>query len=119
MEREGVDGCFWDRHEDARAWRPGNEIHESWWGRLVVKGIYWIGGFGDRAYIGWIPVTEWEGVTEEEVEKARLVGEEGYKAPYRGEYEKGRDMRRIIVIHRLISYMDWSDVTVGGGCYGC
>ncbi|KAL6721899.1 hypothetical protein ACLMJK_001004 [Lecanora helva] len=75
-----VKDCFLARHPDAEAWLPGNKIHESWWGRLVVQDVYWIGGFGDRAYIGWIPSSEWDGVTEKEVEAARLVGEEGYEA---------------------------------------
>ena len=75
VEKYNVSGCFSERHSDAKAWMPGNPIHESWWGRLVVEEIYWIGGFGDRAYIGWIPVEEWRGVTDQEVEDCRLVGE--------------------------------------------
>ena len=43
----------------------------------MVEQVYWIGGFGDRAYIGWIPVDEWRVVTMGEVEGCRLVGEEG------------------------------------------
>lgn len=78
VQERGIDRCFLDRHPDAVAWRPGNAIHESWWARLVVEQVYWIGGFGDRAYIGWIPVAEWRGITQEEVENARLVGEPGY-----------------------------------------
>ncbi|MCJ1283156.1 hypothetical protein MMC26_002483 [Xylographa opegraphella] len=67
--------CFLKRHPDAQAWTPGNEIHLSYWARVVVEQVYWIGGFGDRAYIGWIPVEEWRGVTQREVDEARLVGE--------------------------------------------
>ena len=74
----GIEACFLDRHPDAEAWLPGNKIHQSWWGRLVVREVYWIGGFGDRAYIGWIPEEEWSSVSEDEVLKARLVGEDGY-----------------------------------------
>ena len=74
-----IDRCFFQRHPEAVAWKPGNAIHQSWWARLVVEEVYWIGGFGDRAFIGWIPIEEWRGVTQEEVEKARLVGEEGYR----------------------------------------
>lgn len=48
----GVWVCFLQRHPDAEAWFPGNKIHESEWVRLVVRDVYWIGGFGDRAYIG-------------------------------------------------------------------
>ncbi|KAI9867185.1 MAG: hypothetical protein M1813_009463 [Trichoglossum hirsutum] len=77
--RELADGavqeCFVGVHGDARAWTPGNRIHKSEWVRLVVDAVYWVGGFGDRAYIGWIPVEEWRGVTVEEISRARLPGE--------------------------------------------
>ena len=67
--------CFVAQHPDARYWLPGNRIHASEWVRLVVTDVYWIGGFGDRAYIGWIPVGEWRNVTRAEWEEARLPGE--------------------------------------------
>ncbi|KAI4146576.1 MAG: hypothetical protein L6R39_003409 [Caloplaca ligustica] len=79
VQKYAMDACFLARHPDAVAWTPGNAIHESWWARLVVEQVYWIGGFGDRAYIGWIPIMDWRNVTNEEVENARLVGEHGYK----------------------------------------
>ncbi|KAL8716153.1 MAG: hypothetical protein Q9220_000058 [cf. Caloplaca sp. 1 TL-2023] len=79
IAHHGIDTCFFKRHPDAVAWRPGNAIHESWWARLVVEEVYWIGGFGDRAYIGWIPVQDWHGVTQEEVDSMRLVGEPGHQ----------------------------------------
>lgn len=34
-----------------------------------------MGGFGDRNYIGWIPVEEWRGVSKGEWESVRLPGE--------------------------------------------
>ncbi|KAF2155628.1 hypothetical protein K461DRAFT_274641 [Myriangium duriaei CBS 260.36] len=67
--------CFLKSHPDAIAWLPGNRIHESHWVRLVVDEVYWIGGFGDRAYIGWIPTDTWTNVTEEEIGGIRLPGE--------------------------------------------
>lgn len=79
IEADNVRECFLRAHPDAEAWTPGNEIHVSYWAKLVVEEIYWIGGFGDRAYIGWIPVDEWRGVTEHQVRNARLVGEKGWK----------------------------------------
>jgi hypothetical protein len=75
VKDQNVAACFVKHHPDAAAWLPGNRIHESKWVRLVVKEIYWIGGFGDRAYIGWIPAEEWQSVTQEEIEKCRLPGE--------------------------------------------
>jgi hypothetical protein len=72
--------CFTGVHPDAKYWLPGNRIHTSEWVRLVVQELYWIGGFGDRAYIGWIPVEEWRNVTKEEWQDVRLPGEKkGWK----------------------------------------
>jgi hypothetical protein len=72
--------CFTGIHRDAKYWLPGNPVHTSEWVRLVVQDVYWIGGFGDRAYIGWIPVEEWQNVTTEEWESVRLPGEKkGWK----------------------------------------
>ncbi|KAL2161255.1 hypothetical protein VTH06DRAFT_8475 [Thermothelomyces fergusii] len=72
--------CFVKAHPDARYWLPGNRIHEAHFVRLVVERVYWVGGFGDRAYIGWIPVEEWRNVTREEWQKVRLPGEKkGWK----------------------------------------
>lgn len=45
-----------------------------------MQDIYWVGGFGDRAYIGWIDASDWNNVTEEEWEDVRLAGEKkGWK----------------------------------------
>ncbi|KAI0415752.1 pyridoxamine 5'-phosphate oxidase-domain-containing protein [Xylaria grammica] len=72
--------CFVKKHPDAKYWLPGNRIHESEFVRLVVQQVYWVGGFGDRAYIGWIPVEEWNSVTREEWENVSLPGEKkGWK----------------------------------------
>lgn len=75
IEDNEIEACFLARHPDATIWTPGNDIHESWWARLVVEEVYWFGGFGDRAYIGWIPADVYRAVTEKEVEAIRLVGE--------------------------------------------
>lgn len=77
IEDNEIEACFLARHPDASLWTPGNDIHESWWARLVVEEVYWFGGFGDRAYIGWIPADVYRAVTEKEVDAIRLVGEEG------------------------------------------
>ncbi|KAI9652908.1 MAG: hypothetical protein M1831_006337 [Alyxoria varia] len=58
-KRERIEACFLEKHPDARVWTPGNDIHESWWARLVVTDVYWFGGFGDRAYIGWLGEQLW------------------------------------------------------------
>lgn len=67
--------CYTTKHTDAKYWLPGNPIHTSEWARLVVTQVYWIGGFGDRAYIGWIPIDEWKGVTRDEWQGIELPGE--------------------------------------------
>lgn len=84
--------CFVDAHPDARYWLPGNRIHRSHFARLVVTQIYWVGGFGDRAYIGWIPAEQWHSVTRSEWEAIRLPGEkEGWEewSVYDGDQEDG------------------------------
>ena len=40
--------------------------------RFVVEYVYWFGGFGDRARIGWLPLEDWRGATEDEIEGCRL-----------------------------------------------
>ncbi|KAK0717103.1 pyridoxamine 5'-phosphate oxidase-domain-containing protein, partial [Lasiosphaeria miniovina] len=72
---DALAACFTRVHPDARYWLPGSRVHESHFVRLVVEQIYWIGGFGDRAYIGWISVDEWRAVTRKEIESVRLPGE--------------------------------------------
>ncbi|KAL1875688.1 hypothetical protein VTK73DRAFT_9943 [Phialemonium thermophilum] len=80
--------CFTSVHPDARYWLPGNPIHESRFVRLVVTHVYWVGGFGDRAYIGWIPADEWHRVSRAEWEAVRLPGErKGWKEWALGEDE--------------------------------
>ncbi|KKY15317.1 putative fmn-binding split barrel-related protein [Diplodia seriata] len=74
--KHAIPACFAKYHPDAVAWYPGNPIHSSHWVRFVVQEVYWIGGFGDRAYIGWIPVEEWRSVTRQEVRDCVLPGEE-------------------------------------------
>jgi len=94
VENAQVETCFLDKHPDAELWIPGNDIHESWWGRLVVEGVYFFGGFGDRAFIGWIPVEIWRGVEQWEVEGCKLVGEDGWgKGQTTCGVAKGEDWR--------------------------
>ncbi|EMC94416.1 hypothetical protein BAUCODRAFT_73680 [Baudoinia panamericana UAMH 10762] len=76
LARHVVPACFMAAHPDSALWQPGNDIHTSQYMRFVVEHIYWFGGFGDRARIGWLPVDEWRSVTRAEVEAMRLPGEE-------------------------------------------
>ena len=75
VREQNVAECFTTSHPDAKAWLPGNRIHESKWTRLIVEEVYWIGGFGDRAYIGWIPIEDWISIKESEWRAATLPGE--------------------------------------------
>lgn len=75
-----MSSCYVEAHPDAKYWLPGNRIHESEFMRLVVQQVYWIGGFGDRAYIGWLDVVDWKNVTRKEWESIELPGEKpGWK----------------------------------------
>ena len=90
VEAHNITACFLNRHPDATLWTPGNDIHESFWARVVVQEVYWFGGFGDRARIGWLPVKEWRGVTEKEVEHTRLVGEHGWAEDHYVAWKTGK-----------------------------
>ncbi|KAJ5339295.1 FMN-binding split barrel-like protein [Penicillium brevicompactum] len=59
-----LEECFLGPHPDAKVWLPGASYspHASFWARLVVTHAYWIGGFGDVQQIGWINLTEWQGI---------------------------------------------------------
>lgn len=59
-----LEECYLRAHPDAKAWLPGRKgsPHSSYWAKMVVTHVYWIGGFGDVQQIGWMNVTEWKGV---------------------------------------------------------
>ena len=59
-----------------------------------MEEVYWIGGFGDRAYIGWIPVDVWRGVTQKEVDQCRLVGEEAQSLADKDQEQSDEDSSR-------------------------
>lgn len=48
--------CFLERHPDSKWWLPTNVVlpHKTHWVKIIVKDVYMVGGFGDRAYIGSI-----------------------------------------------------------------
>lgn len=75
VEKGDIASCFTQFHPEARIWLPGNDIHESHFTRLVVREIYWFGGFGDRAYIGWLDPADWKNITESDIDGIRLPGE--------------------------------------------
>jgi hypothetical protein len=75
-----VADCYVAAHPDARRWLPGSGVHAAAWMRLRPTAVYWVGGFGDRAYIGWIDPDVWRNVSRAEWEAVRLPGEkEGWK----------------------------------------
>jgi hypothetical protein len=90
-EAERVKKCFTLRHPDARLWTPGNKIHESYWVRFEVKSVYWIGGFGNVAYIGWIPTEIYHKVKLpfEEVQRAIEGEKEEEKLGWRRLFYQG------------------------------
>lgn len=78
VKRANIVKCFTDVHGDSRWWLPGDShsAHSGLWMRLVVEQVYWIGGFGDRAFIGWFDPEVWRGVTVEDWQGVRLPGEQ-------------------------------------------
>lgn len=77
VSEHGIETCFLKNHRDSIMWLPGRKwaAHEGFWTRLVVMQTYWIGGFGDKNYIGWLDPEEWRAIKKEEWEAVRLPGE--------------------------------------------
>ncbi|KAL9106628.1 MAG: hypothetical protein Q9227_008348 [Pyrenula ochraceoflavens] len=75
--KNGIVECYTEVHPDSRLWLPGDRkaAHQGAWMRLIVQEVYWIGGFGDVAYIGWLDSIEWKAVTKKEWQNVRLPGE--------------------------------------------
>lgn len=78
-----IQKCFLKAHPDSIYWQPGNDIHTSKYVQLVVEQVYWFGGFGDRARIGWLPIEHWRNLTMEEVMQAKLPGEKKHSSWWR------------------------------------
>lgn len=54
--------CFTHRHPDAYHWLPGTKhpsVNDTLWVEFDVESLYFIGGFGDRSYIGNISGPEY------------------------------------------------------------
>lgn len=77
VEQGDIEKCFTGAHRDSRLWLPGDPgaAHNGRWMRMMVEEIYWIGGFGDKNFIGWFDVSEWRSVRREEWESVKLPGE--------------------------------------------
>ncbi|EXJ72093.1 uncharacterized protein A1O5_04597 [Cladophialophora psammophila CBS 110553] len=77
VSQRAIESCFLRKHRDSVMWLPGRKwaAHQGFWTRLVVTQAYWIGGFGDKNYIGWFDPDEWRAVRKEDWEGVRLPGE--------------------------------------------
>jgi len=52
-EEKTVRDCYMNKHPEAQAWED-MPSHKFSWYRMKVEGVNWIGGFGDKHYIGMI-----------------------------------------------------------------
>ncbi|KAF8650400.1 hypothetical protein AX16_005207 [Volvariella volvacea WC 439] len=55
---DDIKRCYLEKHPDARWWLPDDEraAHLAYWARFDPHTIYFVGGFGDEHYIGYIPL---------------------------------------------------------------
>ncbi|CEM10832.1 unnamed protein product [Vitrella brassicaformis CCMP3155] len=61
----GVRDCYFAKHPEAHAWEHLKSHKFSFW-RFQPQAVHWIGGFGDRHYIGWIDVDIYRDAQPEE-----------------------------------------------------
>ncbi|BGP54779.1 hypothetical protein JCM8202_003288 [Rhodotorula sphaerocarpa] len=48
--------AYLDAHPDARGWVPPGGPHAAFYARFRVQKVYAFNGFGDVAFIGWVPL---------------------------------------------------------------
>jgi hypothetical protein len=77
IKSKNIVACYAGVHRDSRLWLPGDSraAHQGVWMRLIVQEVYWIGGFGDRNYIGWFDPEEWRDIRRKDWGEVRLPGE--------------------------------------------
>ncbi|GLB37637.1 putative pyridoxamine 5'-phosphate oxidase [Lyophyllum shimeji] len=58
--------CYLERHPDAKWWIPDDKggAHMAYWARFDPHSIYFVGGFGGRHYIGYIPLSLYQAASE-------------------------------------------------------
>ncbi|THH07503.1 hypothetical protein EW145_g3341 [Phellinidium pouzarii] len=59
----GIRDCYLEHHPDAKWWLPDDPDapHLAYWARFDPFGVYFVGGFGDKHYIGDIPLNLYQG----------------------------------------------------------
>ncbi|PFH53791.1 hypothetical protein AMATHDRAFT_136815, partial [Amanita thiersii Skay4041] len=57
--------CYLDKHPDAKWWLPDDDeaAHISYWAMFHPHTVYFVGGFGDKHYIGFIPLNLYQSAT--------------------------------------------------------
>ncbi|KAI8993002.1 pyridoxamine 5'-phosphate oxidase-domain-containing protein [Trametes punicea] len=71
-----IQACYLAQHPDAWRWLPGpREPHVAYWARFDPHAVYFVGGFGDEHYIGYIPL--------ETYQEALPGGHQGRRVPGR------------------------------------
>ncbi|KAF9051119.1 hypothetical protein BDZ89DRAFT_525490 [Hymenopellis radicata] len=57
--------CYLSAHPDSKKWLPGlpGGAHVSYWARFDPQSVYFVGGFGGRHYIGFIPLYIYQAAT--------------------------------------------------------
>ncbi|KAI5123671.1 hypothetical protein M0805_001700 [Coniferiporia weirii] len=54
----GIRDCYLRQHPDARWWLPDDPdaAHLAYWARFDPHSVFFVGGFGDKHYIGNVPL---------------------------------------------------------------
>ncbi|KAN0065092.1 hypothetical protein ACQY0O_001588 [Thecaphora frezii] len=75
-DRDALARCYLSHHPDAKHWAPGarESPHIPFWAKFVVERIYWVGGFGDEHFIGWIGRDQWKRTWRERAAEAAQHG---------------------------------------------
>ncbi|KAF8919878.1 pyridoxamine 5'-phosphate oxidase-domain-containing protein [Mucidula mucida] len=57
--------CYLSAHPDSKRWLPDDDegAHVSYWARFDPQSVYFVGGFGGRHYIGFVPLPLYQAAT--------------------------------------------------------
>ncbi|EIW63296.1 uncharacterized protein TRAVEDRAFT_26623 [Trametes versicolor FP-101664 SS1] len=74
-ELAAIQACYLAQHPDARWWLPGpREPHVAYWARFDPHTVYFVGGFGDEHYIGYVPLKMYQEALKSDIDGLGVAG---------------------------------------------
>ncbi|EJD03125.1 uncharacterized protein FOMMEDRAFT_168177, partial [Fomitiporia mediterranea MF3/22] len=74
----GIQDCYLEHHPDAKWWLPDDPdgAHEAYWARFDPHSVFFVGGFGDKHYIGDIPLDLFQSIEPAGIQSGTEIGDD-------------------------------------------